>query len=84
MTLGTFTILGKNAANLFTVPGSHHFESVGPATIWNLAVQSLLAAIIVALVVGRPKWRAAAFGATALVSTIAFVSLNAWASSSLP
>jgi hypothetical protein len=84
LTLGTFTILGKNFANNFYVAGTHQFESVGPATVANIVAQLLLAAVVAAVALARPTWRSAAFCVVALVSVAVFILLNAWAQTSVP
>ena len=84
LTIGTTASLIKNAGNLFYVEGSRAFESVGPAATANLLVQGLAAAFVLVVAIRRPTWRSTAFLATAGVSLVAFVTLNAWANSSLP
>lgn len=84
LTLGTFTIWGKNWANLFYVPGSHQFESVGPAAAANLAAQLLLALVVGALALIKPVWRSTGFVLIPLANVTAFLALNAWAQTSVP
>jgi len=84
VTLGTVTILGKNFANNFYVAGSHQFESVGPASVANIAAQVVLATVMAIVALARPTWRSAVFIAIPLASVASFVVFNAWAESSVP
>lgn len=84
LTLGTVAILAKNVANAFYVEGGHQFESVGPAAMANLVVQALAAVFVAVMAIRRPTWRSTALLATAGVSLVAFVCLDAWANSSVP
>lgn len=84
LTLGTFTILGKNFANNFYVAGSRQFETVGPATVANIVAQLLLGAVVVVVAFARPTWRSGVFVVVAFLSIAAFLILNAWAQTSVP
>src|SRR4051794_15909446 len=84
LTLGTVTILGKNIANAFSVPGSTEFETVEPATIANLTAQVLLIVLVSVVARIKPAWRAAVFVTASLTAFALFVGFNAWAESSVP
>ena len=83
LTLGTFSILGKNFANTFALPGSHQFESVGPAANANIVGQLAMLATVAVLAKTRPTWRSTAFLAVPFVSLAIFVASNTWAQSSI-
>jgi len=84
LTVGTFTILGKNVANTVDIPGSRQFESVGAAGTANLVVQLVLAVVPAVLALLKPRWRSAAFVLIGLVSIASFLALNSWAETSAP